>query len=448
MNLRTLVERRFVGSAVALVAGAALTLSYAPFEWWPLAIAAPALLMWLWDGATPRRAAVLGFWFNFGTFSVGTYWLFISLRLIGHAPIPLALLLMLGLAGILGAYHALLGWAAAKFMPARGALRWMVGIPGAWLLIEWWRSWFLTGFGWLALGYAHTDNWLGALAPVIGQYGLGLVTLVMAGALVTLALGEQRARIVAAVTFVVPWGVAFALHGIEWTEPFGQPIEVAVVQGAVPQDEKWITDNLDSIINLYQTRTREAHGAAIIFWPESAVPDLANNHVYFFRDVYAEASARGSSLIMGALRAETNPHTGEEEYFNSVQASPGAVRRILSGAAVRAQLAAAHDPAVFRFQSRRGAASAPARRRTARRGRGLLRRRIWRDTVARNGYRHHARQRHERFLVRSFHRALSALADQPPARDGDRPPHGARRERWGVRRDRFAGPAGGHCPGI
>jgi apolipoprotein N-acyltransferase len=122
------------------------------------------------------------------------------------------------------------------------------------------------------------------------------------------------------VTFVVPWGVAFALHGIEWTEPFGQPIEVAVVQGAVPQDEKWITDNLDSIVNLYQTRTREAHGAAIIFWPESAVPDLANNHVYFFRDVYAEASARGSSLIMGALRAETNPHTGEDEYFNSVLA--------------------------------------------------------------------------------------------------------------------------------
>ena len=39
----------------------------------------PAVLMWLWDGATPRRAAVLGFWFNAGTFSVGTYWLYISL---------------------------------------------------------------------------------------------------------------------------------------------------------------------------------------------------------------------------------------------------------------------------------------------------------------------------------------------------------------------------------
>jgi apolipoprotein N-acyltransferase len=320
VNIREVVERRFVGSALALVCGASLTLSFAPFEWWPAAILMPALLMWLWDGATPRRAAVLGFWFNFGTFAVGTYWLYISLRLIGHAPIPLAFFLMLGLAAIMGSYHALLGWAVAKFLPARGPARWMLGIPGAWLLIEWFRSWFLSGFGWLALGYAHTDNWLGALAPVIGQYGLGLLTLVMAGALITLLRGARRARIAAGAVFVAIWGVAFALRGIEWTQPFGAPIEVAVVQGAVPQDEKWIAGNLDSIVALYESRTREAHGAQIIFWPESAIPDLANNHITLYRSVYAEASAHGSALVMGTLRAEENPRTGEEQYFNSVLA--------------------------------------------------------------------------------------------------------------------------------
>jgi apolipoprotein N-acyltransferase len=327
VNYQDFVRRRFVGSALAFVAGASLTLSFAPFEWWPVAILAPALLMLLWDGASPRRAAVLGFWFNFGTFAVGTYWLFISLHIRGHAPIPLALLMMLCLAAIMGAYHALLGWAVAKFLPARGPLRWMLGIPGAWLLIEWFRSWFLTGFGWLALGYAHTDNWLGSLAPVIGQYGLGLVTLVMAGALLTLLHDTRRNRIVAAVVLVTLWGTAFALRGIEWTRPFGQPIEIAVVQGAVPQDEKWIDGNLDNIVALYQARNREAHGADIIFWPESAIPDLANNHIHFYRDVYAEASAHGSSMIMGTMRADTNPRTGEEEYFNSVlamdKATPG-----------------------------------------------------------------------------------------------------------------------------
>jgi len=92
VNAREFVNRRYVGSALALLAGASLSLSFAPFEWWPVAILAPAILIGLWEGASPRRAAVLGFWFNFGTFSVGTYWLYISLQIIGHAPVPLALM--------------------------------------------------------------------------------------------------------------------------------------------------------------------------------------------------------------------------------------------------------------------------------------------------------------------------------------------------------------------
>jgi len=318
VNPRAIVQRRYAGSAVAFVAGMLLALSFAPLEWWPLAIFMPAVLMWLWDGASPRRAAVLGFWFNAGTFSVGTYWLYIAIKEMGGAPFALALLLMAGLVAIMGAYHALLGWAVAKYLPPRGAMRWLVGIPGAWLLIEWWRSWFITGFGWLALGYAHTDNWLGSLAPVVGQYGLGLLTLVLAGALVTLLLGDKRSRIVSGALFVAIWGVAFALRGVEWTQPYSRPITVAVVQGAIPQDEKWLDENLEAIIDLYQKRTREAYGADLIVWPESAIPDLANYHVELYRNVYQEASAHGSSLMVGTLRAEENPKTGEEEYFNSV----------------------------------------------------------------------------------------------------------------------------------
>ena len=321
MKLPDIVNRRYVGSALALIAGASLSLSFAPFEWWPVALVAPASLILLWQGATPRRAAVLGFWFNFGTFAVGTYWLYISLQLIGHAPVPLALLLMFGLAAIMGSYQALFGWALAKYFPRSGALRWMAVIPGMWLLVEWFRSWFLTGFGWLALGYAHTDNWLGAaFAPVIGQYGLGLLTLVMAGGLVTLVCGARRERIAAAVVIAAIWIAAFAMRGVEWTRPYSRPITVAVVQGAVPQDEKWIEGNLPAILDLYKVRTRDAHGADLIVWPESAIPDLANNNIEYIREVYREASAGGSALVLGALRGEWNAKTGEEEYYNSVLA--------------------------------------------------------------------------------------------------------------------------------
>ncbi len=318
MNLADFLQRRFVGSAAAAIVGAALGLSFAPVGWWPLAVLCPALLIYLWDGASPRRAAVLGFWFNAGTFSVGTYWLYISLRLIGHAPIPLALLLMAALVVIMGGYHALLGWFVAKYLPARGAIRWLIGIPGAWLLVEWFRSWFLTGFGWLALGYAHTDDWLGGLAPVIGQYGMGLVTLLLAGGFVTLVRGQARERIVAAVTVVGLVAVAFTLRNVEWTQPSGKPISVAIVQGAIPQDEKWIEGNLENILDTFRTLTVKAHGADLIVWPESAIPDLINYHVDYMRDVYQAASAKGSALMLGAMRAEQNEKSGEEEVYNSV----------------------------------------------------------------------------------------------------------------------------------
>ena len=328
MKQPAFLQSRFVGSAVAAATGALLSLSFAPFGWWPLSILCPALLIYLWDGAAPRRAAVLGFWFNFGTFAVGTYWLYIALQLIGHAPVPLALLLMAGLACIMGAYHALLGWLVAKYFPARGAMRWLVAIPGAWLVVEWFRSWFLTGFGWLALGYAHTDNWLGGLAPVIGQYGLGLVTLLLAGALVTMVLGERRVQqSAAAAVFAGLGALAFAFRDIEWTQPSGKPITVAVVQGAIPQDEKLLVENLPQILATYETLTVQAHGADLIVWPESAIPDLVNYHIDYMKRVYQAASATGSALVLGAIRADTNPKTGAEEFFNSVlvmdPATPG-----------------------------------------------------------------------------------------------------------------------------
>ncbi len=327
MNLTAIVQRRFAGSAIALVAGMALALSFAPIDLWPLAFVAPAVLMWLWQDSTPRRAAVHGFWFNAGTFSVGTYWLYIAIAEIGHAPLPLTFFLMIGMISIMSAYHALLGWCVAKYLPARGAWRWIVGIPGAWLFTEWLRGWFLTGFGWLALGYSQTDTWLAGLAPVVGQFGIGLAVLLVAGALLTLLLGSRRERVVAGSVVVVIVGASFALHGRSWTNPSGPPVSTAIVQGAIPQDEKWIDENLDKTLDVYRDLTRQAHGTSIIVWPESAIPDLANNHIEFYKQVYQEASAKGSSLVMGTMRMEENPKTGEAEFFNSVlamdRASPG-----------------------------------------------------------------------------------------------------------------------------
>src|SRR5262249_29204298 len=176
---------------IALISGALVACAFAPMDLWPLAILGPAALMYLWRNAAPRHAAWLGFWFNAGTFGLGTYWLYISIHDFGPAPIWLALSIVIALVAIMGSYHALLGYVVARWLPKTGQLRWLVAIPAAWLLIEWWRGWFLSGFAWLSLGYSQTDTWLAGLAPVLGVYGLSAILLVNAGALVSLAMTRK-----------------------------------------------------------------------------------------------------------------------------------------------------------------------------------------------------------------------------------------------------------------
>ncbi len=303
-----------VRGALAAGAGALLACSFAPLDWWPLAVLSPALLMYLWQGATPRVAAWLGFWFNAGTFAAGTYWLYISIHIFGEAPLWLAILLMVALIVIMGLYHAALGYFVARWLPARGGVRWFLGIPAAWLLIEWWRGWFLSGFSWLSLGYSQTDTWLASYAPILGVYGISAMLLLSAAGLTAAICGMRRVRVAGAVIFVAPWLVGLALRSVEWTSPSGPPVSVAVVQGNISQDEKWLDSNQDTILKLYRELTEKTLGTRLIVWPESAIPDLANNQIPYISDIYHEAHARHSALVFGVLRESD---VGEH-YFNSV----------------------------------------------------------------------------------------------------------------------------------
>jgi apolipoprotein N-acyltransferase len=310
-----------IRTLLAFLAGASLAAAFAPLNLWPLAMLAPAVLMWLWQGAQPREAARLGFWFSFATFAAGTYWLYVSIHGFGGAPIWVALFLMAGLVCIMGLYQAALGYAVARFLPERGAVRWLLALPAAWLLVEWFRGWFLSGFSWLSLGYSQTDTWLAAYAPLSGVYGISALLLVCAGALTALACGNSRTRVLAAITLLVPWVVGAALYRYPWTHPSGAPVTVAVVQGAIPQEEKWQESHHDSTLKLYQSLTEKVLGTALIVWPESATADLANDLVPYIDNLYREARAHGSALVMGVLRAEGDPAAPSAlRYYNSVLA--------------------------------------------------------------------------------------------------------------------------------
>ncbi|HLQ12303.1 MAG TPA: apolipoprotein N-acyltransferase [Steroidobacteraceae bacterium] len=302
--------------AAALVAGALLPLAFAPFNLWPLAIACPASLMLLWQQRTPGRAAALGLCFGAGYFGAGTWWLYISIHDHGPAPVWLSLTLVLLVVAFMASYYGLLGWLTARFLPAAGPWRQYAALPAAWLLMEWLRGWVLSGFPWLSLGYSQTDTWLRAYAPVVGVYGLSALLLLQAGVLMALWQGRSRTRLVALALAALIWGGGAALERVTWTEPRGAPVPVAVVQGAIPQDEKWQLDNRVPTMALYRTLNDQALGARLIVWPEAAIPELANEIPRYLADIQASARSHGSDVVMGAVRLADNG----EDYYNSILA--------------------------------------------------------------------------------------------------------------------------------
>jgi apolipoprotein N-acyltransferase len=103
---------------------------------------------------------------------------------------------------------------------------------------------------------------------------------------------------------------------LPWTESHGAAISVAVVQGATPQNLKWLTDNRLSVRNTYQRLNAQALGARLIVWPESAVPELAELMPRYLADIFNAAQVRNSDVVMGVLRVGGE----QDEVYNSVLA--------------------------------------------------------------------------------------------------------------------------------
>ena len=137
-----------------------------------------------------------------------------------------------------------------------------------------------------------------------GGYFLSALLLVGAGAVVTIVHTKGRTRLLALLLLVAPWPVGAMLRDAQWTDADGAPVTVAIAQGAIPQDMKWLESNYEQILEQYHGLHREALGADLILWPESALPDFANRLARFLGAVWGEADERGSALMLGIMRID------------------------------------------------------------------------------------------------------------------------------------------------
>jgi len=310
-------DKPVVSRLIVFVLGAATTTAFAPFGWWLLALLLILPLLYVCLTVAPRDSAAHGFWYGFGFYLTGTYWIYISVHVFGNAALWLALLLMVGLALIMASFVALGAWLMSKLSQGEPWLLVLLA-PAAWVLCEWIRGWVLTGFPWMGLGYGQIDSPLAGWAPVLGIYGVSFMLVVSAAAIVATFLAHtSRNRIAGLAVAVAPWVIGGILMSVGWTEPSGKAIRTSIIQAGVSQDKKWDRDQLQPIMEYYHSATLSMADSEIVLWPEVAIPALDVHVESFIARVESDARENGQTVLFGILERNYD-RSVEGRIYNSV----------------------------------------------------------------------------------------------------------------------------------
>jgi apolipoprotein N-acyltransferase len=294
-----------LGCLLALAAGVLTTLTASPFELWWLGPVAVALVYLGIQALTPGQAALRGWCYGLGLFGSGASWVYVSIHDYGYTGVPLAVFLTALFVASMALFLAVTLWLYRRLTGPRLAF---LTFAGAWVLGEWLRTWLFTGFPWLLLGSAHVDSPLASWAPIGGVYLLSLIT-----ALTGTLLVEFLARRWWAVAPVAALWLAPLALPTQWTQPAGEPLRVALLQGNLDQLIKWTPEGQRAAANTYSELTRaQPDDLDLIVWPEAALPMFEDEARPILERVQSNLSP-DTALLTGVLQREGRGH-----YYNSV----------------------------------------------------------------------------------------------------------------------------------
>ncbi len=306
-----------------ILGGVILSFAYPRMDFWFLAWFALVPLWIFIDSVSNRWLAVLGsFLFSFSFFAISVHWLrFVTLF----------------------GWGFVLVWESLFYM-AMGYLTWSIlhrnsckvcfianlsllfVLPGLWVLAEWVRSEIpIMGFGWNLLAYSQTENnVLIQSAKIVGAYGISFLV-AFANAFIFLlwrllaAQGSPVRRfLILGVASVAVFGVFFSVirygYVLLGKEGAGGPtLRVSMIQGNIPQEEKWDPKYKKLIIDKYLKLTEMASydGPDLIVWPEAAFPGYYN--LDRDGDIPQAAQKMNIPILFGGLTAMS-----ETEFYNSI----------------------------------------------------------------------------------------------------------------------------------
>lgn len=329
---------------LALGAGAIGAVAMPPFGIWPVLAVSFTVSIWLLDGSaastgrlrlrTLFAAFLAGWWFGFGYFVAGLWWLgqafLVEADVFGWL-MPLG---VVGLPAALAFFHAFAFMIARMFWP-RGASRILV-FAAVMALAEFARGHVLTGFPWNDFGMAFGQMApLDQIAAFVGLPGLCLIVVATLSSPAAMGTGESADErlgppLMGAVTIIGLAGFGFVhLAGA----PLGTVpgVKLRIMQPAIAQDAKFRPENREQIMRHYlalsdRATSPDTTGIADVthlIWPESSFPFILERDRAALTQLAAFLPDK-VTLITGAARAEA-PGPGETQprFLNAIQVVDG-----------------------------------------------------------------------------------------------------------------------------
>ncbi len=260
------------------------------------------------------------------------YWLIHTMMTYGHLSFYLSVPILILFSLYLSFFTALFSYGVLKICSRPLSL--LAVIPIFWISLEYIRSFFLSGFPWELLGYSQFRRLhLIQISDILGVYGVSFAIVYANSVIFLLFLTLTRNRwrkneiskplATGAATSLVLILSLMMFYGIQRVKQVDQLISknaaksISVVQGNIPQSEKWNPAFQDKTIQKYAdlSLSSKKHDPDLVVWPETATPF----YLFYAKDL--------TKKVQKAI-SETNTHfligspsgfrkNKEVVYFNS-----------------------------------------------------------------------------------------------------------------------------------
>ncbi|MEL6360225.1 MAG: apolipoprotein N-acyltransferase [Pseudomonadota bacterium] len=324
---------------LAFFAGIMAALSQAPFYLLPAMAVGLSLLILLVHQAQhdkrPLRAAFsAGWFFGFGYYLLGIYWMAFSFFVQAEQFAWMAPFAMTGMPAFLALFMGAAMVCTRYFTPLAGGLT----FTSCYMFFEYLRGHVLTGLPWNLPAQALAGTAAGAQTVAwVGAYGLSFILVLISvypGAHIV-KHGMQRMHIAkAAMIYGIGLIVIFAIGGVRLSvlpARDHEDVAVRIVQPNIPQKEKidpalWARNVERSLEQ--STAPTEDGVHTYVLWPENAAPviDEAPNMMQSI----GTRLPGNSTLLTGGVRRQTMP----ERDGNSEINNEGTKTRFFNGLAI------------------------------------------------------------------------------------------------------------------